>query len=242
MNIYSKFLEENYCKYTIWYLNIVNNAKIRANSRKKAISILGYTEAHHVFPKCLDNFGIGISDPKNLVYLSAREHFICHLLLCKIFPENIKLKFAVSCFLRDKTGNRKLSSREIEIARKLHAKSVSENNKGKIPWNKGIPRTELEKNNISNSLIGNIPWNKDSNPNKRISMTKEEANALSSKRMKQHNPMNNENSVKKVREAAKLRSKSICCCQCQRLFDPGNFSQHRNRCTKSDESRQYDEW
>jgi len=238
MNIYSEFLQENYCKYTIWYLNIVNNAKIRANGRKKAISILGYVEAHHIFPKCLDKFSIGVSDSQNLVYLSAREHFICHILLCKIFPKNIKLKFAVSCFLRDKTGNRKLSSRQFEIARKLHAQAVSENNKGKIPWNIGVPRTELEKNNISNSLKGNIPWNKNSNPNKKIRMTKIEANALSSTRMKQNNPMNNENSVEKVREAAKLRSKSICCCQCQKLFDPGNFSQHRRRCPQSGESHQ----
>jgi hypothetical protein len=229
MDIYSKFLEENYCKYTIWYLNIVNNAKIRANSRKKATSILEYTEAHHIFPKCLDKFGVGISASQNLVYLSAREHFICHLLLCKIFPKNTKLKFAVSCFLRDKSGNRKLSSRQIEIARKLHAKAISENNKGKIPWNKGIPRTELEKNNISNSLKGNIPWNKNSNPNKRIPITKAEANALSSTRMKHHNPMNNETSVQKVREAARFRSKSICCCQCKKLFDPGNFSKHKHK-------------
>lgn len=229
MSIYLKFLEENYSKYARWYLSIVNNAKIRANSRKKAISILGYVEAHHIFPKCLDEFSLGVSDTQNLVYLTAREHFICHLLLCKIFPENVKLRFAVSCFLRDKTGNRKLSSRQIEIARKLHAQSVSENNKGKIPWNKGISRTELERNNISKSLKGNIPWNKNSNPNKYVPMTKAEANKLSSERMNQNNPMKNETSVERVREAAKLRSKSICCCQCQELFDPGNFAKHRHK-------------
>ena len=31
----------------------------------------------------------------------------------------------------------------------------------KIPWNKGIPRTEETKKKVSEGLKGNIPWNKD---------------------------------------------------------------------------------
>lgn len=47
--------------------------------RKKEI-FLGYVEKHHIIPKCL-----GGSDNKdNLVSLSAREHFIAHMLLHKI--------------------------------------------------------------------------------------------------------------------------------------------------------------
>lgn len=42
----------------------------------------GYTEKHHINPKCL-----GGKDTKdNLVLLTAREHFICHYLLIKIYP------------------------------------------------------------------------------------------------------------------------------------------------------------
>lgn len=41
----------------------------------------GYTEKHHIIPK-----SIGGSDLKeNLVCLSAREHFVCHYLLTKMF-------------------------------------------------------------------------------------------------------------------------------------------------------------
>ena len=44
----------------------------------------GYTEEHHIIPK-----SCGGSDNKNnLVSLSAREHFICHLLLTKIYEKN----------------------------------------------------------------------------------------------------------------------------------------------------------
>ena len=40
----------------------------------------GYTEKHHIIPRCLD----GSDDEINLVRLSAREHYICHYLLTKM--------------------------------------------------------------------------------------------------------------------------------------------------------------
>ena len=65
------------------YYNIINN---RIKNKYE-----GYTESHHILPKSL-----GGSDEKtNLVDLSAREHYICHLLLTKMFdkdsPEYFKM-------------------------------------------------------------------------------------------------------------------------------------------------------
>lgn len=40
----------------------------------------GYGENHHILPKCLG----GSDDPSNIVRLTAKEHYIAHLLLCKI--------------------------------------------------------------------------------------------------------------------------------------------------------------
>ena len=42
-----------------------------------------YTECHHILPHSLG----GDDDKSNLVNLLAREHFICHLLLTKIYKE-----------------------------------------------------------------------------------------------------------------------------------------------------------
>lgn len=42
-----------------------------------------YTEKHHIMPLSLG----GSNDKNNLVNLLAREHFICHLLLTKMYPE-----------------------------------------------------------------------------------------------------------------------------------------------------------
>jgi hypothetical protein len=41
----------------------------------------GYSEKHHILPRSLG----GSDEPDNLVALTAREHFICHYLLAKMF-------------------------------------------------------------------------------------------------------------------------------------------------------------
>ena len=43
----------------------------------------GYTENHHILPESLG----GQNNPDNMVRLSAREHFICHYLLAKIYKK-----------------------------------------------------------------------------------------------------------------------------------------------------------
>lgn len=51
----------------------------RAKNRK----IDGYVEKHHVIPRCLG----GSNEKENIVGLSAREHFLCHCLLVKMYPK-----------------------------------------------------------------------------------------------------------------------------------------------------------
>lgn len=50
----------------------------------------GYVERHHVIPRCMG----GNNTSNNLVYLIAREHFVAHQLLMKIYPESTKLVIA----------------------------------------------------------------------------------------------------------------------------------------------------
>ena len=67
-------------KYTNWYNSIINNAKNR--------TITGYTENHHIIPRSLN----GTNTSENLVRLTAREHFVCHLLLTKMTVGNARYK------------------------------------------------------------------------------------------------------------------------------------------------------
>ena len=68
-----KFLEN---KYSRWYFQIINN---RFNNTP-----VGYYESHHVVPKSLS----GEDSKANLVKLTAREHYICHLLLTKMVEKD----------------------------------------------------------------------------------------------------------------------------------------------------------
>jgi hypothetical protein len=63
-------------KYTKWYNSIICKAKSR--------NINSYTEKHHIIPVSLG----GTNEPSNLVKLTPREHFICHLLLTKMTSGN----------------------------------------------------------------------------------------------------------------------------------------------------------
>lgn len=48
--------------------------------RKKELSLAGYTERHHIVPRCLG----GGDEPENLIDLTPEDHFFAHLLLAKI--------------------------------------------------------------------------------------------------------------------------------------------------------------
>ena len=76
-----------------------------------------YTEKHHILPR---SFGLGgTKDKLNLVVLTGREHYICHLLLTKMSQGKNKSKmwyalWQVSNRLKTKV---KMSSRQYAIAR-----------------------------------------------------------------------------------------------------------------------------
>jgi len=91
-------------KYSKWYFGIVQKA-INENRCKTNC----YYEAHHIVPK---SFG-GSNKRSNLVLLTAREHFLCHLLLPKMMIEPVKAGKMVYAFFRmkNKHKNSKLFDR-----------------------------------------------------------------------------------------------------------------------------------
>ena len=58
-------------KYKSWHDSIIEKAKNR--------KLFGYKEKHHILPRSVG----GTDDKSNLVELTAKEHFIVHMLLCK---------------------------------------------------------------------------------------------------------------------------------------------------------------
>lgn len=127
------------------YIRIYN--KITDNGKNRILA--GYVEIHHIIPKCMG----GTNDKWNLVKLTPKEHFICHLLLCEIYPKNQKLRFALwnMCNVsRDYQERYKVSAKSYEIIRKEYSESISGKNNPRY----GVKLTDEIKQKISDSRIG----------------------------------------------------------------------------------------
>lgn len=107
-------------KYTNVYFSIITQAKARnLVTRKQAKIVLGYTELHHIIPKCLG----GDNSKENTIYLTAREHFICHWLLIKMVRAESKHRMIYALrMMRCNNKNHGLNRYETKITSRVYAK------------------------------------------------------------------------------------------------------------------------
>jgi len=78
--------------YKAIYYKIIENAKKETENGNR---LVGYYEKHHIQPKSLG----GTNDKENLVKLTAREHFICHWLLVKMYNKGTVERNKMLCAL-----------------------------------------------------------------------------------------------------------------------------------------------
>jgi len=107
-------------KYHRWYLSIV--AKAQAEGRKKCGD--GKYDQHHIIPVSMG----GTNDKSNLVLLTSKEHFLCHLLLFKCTEGKAKMSMACA-WHRMATIKRYCSRQYVEIGVR-HKISLNGINKG----------------------------------------------------------------------------------------------------------------
>lgn len=103
------------------YDQIVDRAR-----KEKRVKIKGgiYYEAHHIVPKCIGGEG-HVRQWKthpNIVLLTAREHFICHWLLCRIYPKNRKLGHAFWFMSKQNAPTQK---RDYTVSSRTYAEAIS---------------------------------------------------------------------------------------------------------------------
>ena len=101
------------------YFSIINN--------RRYSPVEGYTERHHILPRSIG----GADTPDNLVGLSAREHFVCHLLLTKMYKGTEHYRSMLGAFmmmLRCKSGyqHRHVTSRRFSKLREEFSKMCSQ--------------------------------------------------------------------------------------------------------------------
>lgn len=83
MASYQDFIQNKYLK---WYVTLCERGVQRAKTRAEAKKLLGYVEKHHILPRCIG----GGNQKNNLVFLTAREHFVAYRFLTK-FITNEKM-------------------------------------------------------------------------------------------------------------------------------------------------------
>lgn len=144
-------------KYTKWYFSIITSSKSRIPEPNL------YYEKHHIIPKSLG----GDNNKSNLTLLTAKEHFICHLLLVKMTAghNQRKMSFASNMMLR---GNNRYipSGRIYQMIKEQFSKDIKLSNTGrkqtlessikKSLKTRGVKRksfTEQHKENMSKCRI-----------------------------------------------------------------------------------------
>lgn len=115
-------------KYTKWYNSIIAHAKEDVNCR-----LTGRFEKHHIIPKSL-----GGSDlPDNLVKLTPREHFICHLLLIRMLDgrDLFRMVAALNLMMNNvnkRLGRVKVTNRKYDASRYYAKVEFSEEHRRKL--------------------------------------------------------------------------------------------------------------
>ena len=141
-------------KYAKWYYEIIQHASEDVNRSSSYISL----EKHHILPRCLG----GEDLETNLVSLTPREHFICHLLLTKMLVGEAKAKMVYALMLMksksrwlDRENTTKYSFKFKNLYKQIefteeHRRNLSASQLGK----KRGPMSEEHKRKISEGNIG----------------------------------------------------------------------------------------
>lgn len=140
------------------YRAIYTSLVFSARAKHRIKSSEEYFEEHHIFPRSL--FPEYKRNKHNLVLLTAREHYIAHKLLCKIWPSRSMYAAIWQMSMKSKKADspyRKIvSAREYEHAKKLFVAELKANHWGMdfVEFNKRPERrarsSEVAKENWNN--------------------------------------------------------------------------------------------
>ena len=114
--------------YNKIYTDLLERAKHRKKIAKDADNYV-YYEKHHIIPKCMG----GSDERSNLVYLTAEEHWLAHLLLVKMNPGVFKLVYACQAMsMSGKNNPGRVTNKLFGWIRRAYSEASSKSQKGKI--------------------------------------------------------------------------------------------------------------
>lgn len=122
-------------KYTRVYNKIIERAQSRA--------LTCYTETHHIIPRSLG----GSDESANLAVLTAREHYICHLLLPKMLTGESKYKMLRAYIMM--SGRKLYDSKSYAAYKKEYSIRMSQEMSGE-----GNPMHGIDRKGEKNTFHG----------------------------------------------------------------------------------------
>lgn len=136
------------------YDNLIISRMLLKDVRIKLKKDGHYFEKHHIIPKCKG----GDNLKTNIVYLTAREHFIAHWLLWLIYRDRQMALAFHKMFSHNNHHNRNYSSKDYEKAREAFRITNIGNNYGKA--NKGRKLSDEQCKNHSIVMKGKFSGDK----------------------------------------------------------------------------------
>ena len=205
-------------KYKKWYNQIVMNGKHE--------KLPGH-EHHHILPRSLG----GTDNDSNLIYITAREHFVCHWLLTKIYPtgeEHWKMLNALRMMRAENKNQQrydtKITSRVYAKLKEEYARLQSERFSGENNpmYGNKFYRSEEGYNRQREAVLGEKNGSKKVESRKKIAdsklgktrdlFSKEWKEKMSIAKQGKNNNMfgksHSQETLEKIREKAKLRTYS----------------------------------
>jgi hypothetical protein len=234
------------------YKKIYDQIILRAKSEIRVKNDKTYYESHHITPKCLG----GGNEPNNLVFLTAKEHYLCHKLLILIYPDEDKLVYALWMMSNGSNSYRNnhliVSGREYRYHRELYVKSHTQRMIGRVVSDetskkiseakKGFKYTDESKKRMSESQKGKVGEKNSFYGKKHTEESKKKMSEMAKNRIvseetrkkmskTQKGKKHTEESRKKMSENMKgIERKKVVCEICQGTFSSSNIIRHKNSC------------
>jgi 5-methylcytosine-specific restriction endonuclease McrA len=140
-------------KYTTIYFSIIHHASTRSPIKKG--------ERHHIIPKSLG----GTNEKINLVLLTYREHFLCHILLTKMVEGTMKAKMVYALWRMSQCNSSRgiCTSRQFSYAREqfietIKKRKVSAETRKKIGDNHRGVKKPYAKNSFKGRKLSTSYW------------------------------------------------------------------------------------
>jgi len=207
----------NTTKYGVLYIKIVQKAIHENRTKLKKDNLLYvYYEAHHILPRSLyPNYAIFKNNKWNKILLTAKEHFICHILLMKHYRKinnrngYIKMSKAIKILSKNYSKNsKKYEQYKLNLSHSEETKlKIGRANKGRIigPWSSSH-REYMDKNPYTHSEETKLKIGRAS---KGRTMSEENKQLISKRFSEPHTDKHKKNLSKNWNKEAKRNSKII---------------------------------